>query len=127
MKVRNSLFSLTAWWFLWLLPVLPLPISAEEQQVIDIGGRRELFVDDHLIQRLDNARLRLHRPTPREVTFVFDKPWEGNESFYMTVFRDNGRYRMYYRGRQVVYDEKGLHVTHPEVVCYADSTNGIDW
>ena len=112
--------------FFWLC-VLTGPSVAAEPSVIDIGARRELFVDDHLIDAFAGARLRLHRPTPREISFVFDKPWEGNESYYMTVFQDGDRYRMYYRGRNVLYDKQGLHLTHPEVVCYAHSNDGIDW
>ena len=105
---------------------------AEPEPVIDMGSRRELFVDDFLVRELVGARLRLHQPVPREVSFVFDKPWEGNESYYITVLEDAqlpdaGRYRMYYRGRNVLYDQKGLHLTHPEVVCYAESDDGITW
>lgn len=98
-----------------------------EQAVLEIGSRRELFVDDYLIDQFQGARLRLHRPIPREVSLVFDKLWEGNESYYMTVFKDGDLYRMYYRGRNVKYDLKGLHLTHPEVVCYAESRDGIRW
>ena len=29
---------------------------------LSLGSRRELFVDDHLIERLENARLKLHEP-----------------------------------------------------------------
>ena len=35
--------------------------------VLDIGLRRELFVDHHLIAHRDAVRLTLHRPRPREV------------------------------------------------------------
>ena len=106
--------------------------QAAPDRVIEIGNRRELFVDDFLVQELAGARLRLHQPVPREVSFIFDKPWEGNESYYITVLEDDlvtgaGRYRMYYRGRNVLYDQKGLHLTHPEVVCYAESADGISW
>ena len=92
--------------------------AQDDDAPINIGGRRELFVDSFLIDKLDGARQRLHRPVPREVTIVFDKPWEGNESYYMTVLNDKeaGKFRMYYRGRNVLYDEKGYHLTHPEAV-----------
>ena len=55
---------------------------------IDIGSRRELFVDHALIERLDGrAELKLHHPMPREIAMTFDKPWEGNASGYPTVFQ----------------------------------------
>jgi len=60
----------------------------------DIGSRRELFVDDWLIDRLENARLVLHRPQPRDVASRCDQPWESAGPGYPTVLRDGDRYRM---------------------------------
>ena len=79
--------------------------SALAGDPIRIGVRRELLVDDYLIDRIEGqAALRLHRPTAREIVLVFDQPWEGNScAAYTTVFVDGGRYRMFYgAGRQVV-------------------------
>jgi hypothetical protein len=95
---------------------------------INIDSRRELFVDDYLIERLSGrAQLRLHRPTPREVAIVMDRPWEGNGGGYVTVFQDGDRYRMYYRGSHVVYTPKGYSEPHREFYCYAESKDGIHW
>ena len=45
--------------------VCPLTLAAaEEESFIDIGTRRELFVDDYLFETLDHARRVLHHPTP---------------------------------------------------------------
>ena len=41
-------------------------VAGNANPPIDIGSRRELFVDHHLIDRLDGTRLVLHRPQPRE-------------------------------------------------------------
>jgi hypothetical protein len=82
-----------------LLPAILLAATAAHaQEPIDIGTRRELFVDRHLIDRLANAELRMHRPSAREMVFVADAPWEGNTSAYFTIFQDGPLYRMYYRG-----------------------------
>jgi len=95
---------------------------------IDIGSRRELFVDQALIERLDGrAELRLHHPTPREVAITFEKPWEGNASGYPTVFQDGDVYRMYYRGHRYIIDPPPLRQAQSEVVCYAESRDGIHW
>ncbi len=91
--------------------------SPEESKVRNIGSRLELFVDDWLIEKMDGTELWLHHPVPREVVIVFDKPWEGNGSAYVTVFEDEELFRMYYRGSQ-----KGHQVT-----CYAESKDGIHW
>ncbi|MBT3268565.1 hypothetical protein HN371_15525 [Candidatus Poribacteria bacterium] len=91
----------------------------------ELGSRRELFVDDWLIDRMDGVELRLGAPTPREVAIVFDAPWEGNVSAYVTVFRDVDLFRMYYRGAN--YDVATETTTHAEVVCYAESDDGVTW
>ena len=95
--------------------------------VIDIGSRRELFVDHFLIDTLDGARRILHSPTPQEVSLVRNRPWEGNVSGYTTVFRDGAVFRMYYRGTDTVYTEGKVTSPHREVVCYAESADGIRW
>tara|TARA_Y100001934_G_C11995789_1_gene605300 strand:- start:142 stop:354 length:213 start_codon:yes stop_codon:yes gene_type:complete len=43
-------------------------------------SQRELFVDHHLIEKLEGARLVLHHPVAREEAIRFDPPWEGNTS-----------------------------------------------
>jgi len=95
---------------------------------VDIGTRRELFVDEALIEKFaGNAALKLHQPTAREVTFQFDRPWEGNACGYVTLFRDGDIYRMYYRGHRYVIDDPPLKQAQSEVVCYAESRDGIHW
>lgn len=91
---------------------------------INIGVRRELLLDDFLIERIDGVALTLHSPTAREIAIVHDQPWEGNVSYYHTVFRDGDRFRMYYRGAHV--DEQDGE-THHQVVCYAESSDGLTW
>jgi hypothetical protein len=92
--------------------------------MIDIGSRRELFVDDSLIEQFDGARLELHRPVPRDIAIAHTEPWEGNTSYYHTVMRDGNLLRMYYRGSH--FDEARRRMCH-EVVCYAESHDGLVW
>ena len=70
----------------------------DNSQTRDIGSLRELFVDRWLIDALrGSAALQLHRPVPREVALITDRPWEGNMCGYLTVLHDEGRCRMYYK------------------------------
>ena len=85
---------------------------------LEIGNRRELFVDHYLIDRLDGGSLRLHEPRPAGAAIKFDRPWEGCASGYITVLEDDGVYRMYYRGHPGA---------GPQVTCYAHSADGIEW
>ncbi len=91
----------------------------------DIGSRRELFVDDFLINRMTNAALKAHQPEPREAVFTCEEPWEGNTSAYFTLFQDGDRFRMYYRGGH--WDVAQKKATHPEFTCYAESLDGLNW
>jgi len=101
------------------------PLSGETQhevdeiavlvEPIDLGTRRELFVDRCLVESLSKARLQLQRPQPAEVAIKFDNPWEGPFSGYITVIKDNDAYRMYYRGLPLA----GRDGTDTEVTCYA--------
>jgi hypothetical protein len=106
---------------IFVASLTPSLVAAEP---IEIGTRRELFVDDYLIATMQTARRVLNHPTPREISLVRNKPWEGNASGKVTVFRDGDLYRMYYRGRQWL--RTGLD-GHPTVICYAESKDGITW
>ncbi len=103
--------------------------ASDQDPVVDIGSRRELFVDDHLIGRLEGkASLRLHHPTPQEVALVHDAPWEGSGSGYHTVFQDGDVYRLYYRGTHLDVKEGRLSTgRHKPYYCYAESSYGINW
>lgn len=93
--------------------------------MLEIGSRLELFVDRFIVDRLSGVELRLQRPVWRNVAIRFDAPWEGNTSGYVAVFRDGDRCRMYYRGSQ--HDVETKELPHEQVVCYAESTDGITW
>jgi hypothetical protein len=108
---------------LLLTPLASAP-AGETDVPIDIASRRELFVDDHMIESLRGARRQLHHPTPREIAIVHDAPWEGAGSGYHSVIRDGDLYRMYYRG-SVVGVENGKLKLGREVYCYAESRDGI--
>jgi len=84
---------------------------------IDIGSRRELFVDNLLVGELKNTSLTMHHPQPREIVLRHDTPWEGPFTLYHTVMHDGDRYLLYYRGWQEPSD--------PAVYCVAESDDGI--
>jgi len=97
---------------------------------IDIGSRRELFVDDFLIEKLTGkAEQLLHHPQPQEIAITHDLPWEGSGSGYHSVFKDGDKYRMYYKSWQLTVTAPGKVNTgeHPLFCCYAESDDGIHW
>ena len=95
---------------------------AGDPAVVEIGNRRELFVDDFLIDSLDGTRLALHAPRPAEKVLTLERPWEGIYSGYFTVIKDGDRYLAYYRGMP-----EARHTFDVEVTCVAQSADGIHW
>lgn len=98
--------------------------GATAEPPLAIGDRRELFVDNRLVESLRDARRELHHPVPREIAITHDAPWEGAGSGYHSVIRDGELYRMYYRGTKLGVDGGKLR-TGPEVYCYAESRDGV--
>lgn len=112
-----------------VLLVLSCVTALTAAEPLDIGNRRELFIDDALIDKLTGkAEQRLHHPQPREIVIKHDAPWEGSASGYHSVFRDGERYRMYYRGSTLqVVNGKLKQDAHPVHLCYAESDDGVTW
>lgn len=115
-------YELIAVVFFSVFTTVASPAAAE--MPLDIGGRRELFVDRKLIDELSNgARLQLHEPVSAGQAIAFDKPWEGIYCSYVTVLHDGAKYLMYYRGNPgEEADGNPLEVT-----CYAESNDGMKW
>lgn len=97
---------------------------ADEGAPLEIGSRRELFVDDRLIESLNGTRRELHHPVPREVAITHDAPWEGAGSAYHSVIRDGELFRLFYRGSDLGV-ENGQLKSGREVYCVAESRDGV--
>ena len=106
------------------LTILLMPCFAMAS--LDIGQRRELFVDDHLVDQLDGVELRLHPPHHSGIAIPFNNEWDRDASGYATVIHDHGLYRMYYRGgpRDA---SAGKSEGSTSYFCYAESKDGINW
>ena len=106
-----------------------------EDTPLRIGNSLQLFVDDFLIESMKGTERKLQPPMPAGVALRFDKPWEGNVSAYVTIFRDGNKFRMYYRGssdpsytrKSALQPGEALLPKHPDFTCYAESPDGINW
>jgi len=84
---------------------------------VNVGVQLQLFFDDHLIERMENLRLKLHSPELRETCIRADRPYETPLLYDPVVIKDEDRYRMWYR----------TNCEEPYVTGYAESPDGIQW
>ncbi len=94
---------------------------------VDIGGRRQLFVDHYLIAQLDGLELQLHQPVRKEVVLIRDRPWEGSGSDFERLIRDGGVIRLYYMANESTDVTGAKLATTPYSACLAESTDGVHW
>lgn len=90
--------------------------------MIELGTRRELFVDDYLIERIKgDACLHLHEPVLT--------PGTRGRSFgsYVTILHEEGRYRRYQRTVRPNYAGEQFDGHAGELTEYLESTDGVHW
>lgn len=85
----------------------------------ELASRRELFVDDWLIDSNDGVELELHPAVEREIALPLDQPWAGPTTGFTCILKDGETYRFYYSN-----DSDGSAVDY---TSYAESTDGIHW
>ncbi len=90
---------------------------------LDLGGRRELFLDDYLIQGLCGCWSRLHHPERREVAIAMDAPWEDCVAFPDRVLPWGSGWRLYYRAGIQDWDRE----EDTYVLAMAESTDGASF
>ena len=104
-----------------LFLILPHCIFGQTQ--IALGNKREIFVDNYLIEKLDGLEIVKHTPIDEGPVLFFDRPWEGSFSTYTTIIKDGNVFKAFYRG----ITDAGKDGTRAEVTCYAESKDGINW
>ncbi|MCT1530131.1 hypothetical protein M3B46_03955 [Sphingobacterium daejeonense] len=96
-------------------------IFEKDKDGIVMKNRRELFIDDYLLEKLENLNQRLVLPRATGEIIKFDKPWEGKFVTYVSIIKDPTGYKMYYRGMADYNGKKD------EVACLATSKDGLKW
>lgn len=92
-----------------------------KEDALNIGGRLELFIDDYLVDTLDGAKLRMHEPARMPLP---ESPLAGG---YITVIKDGGTYRGYYRRYKPGWKGELKDGIPAECTCYSESGDGIEW
>ena len=93
---------------------------------IDIGTRRQLFIDGRFIDSSEGVSLTMNPPVQHpEPVVVADRPWEElGIGAYNTVWREpDGAFRMWYDA----WMKAGLPSEGARRLAYAESDDGIHW
>lgn len=95
------------------------------QTAIEVGNRKQLFIDRRFIEREHGITLRVNPPVKAEtIALRPEKPWEVMRTGdYTTVIEDGGVYRMWYDA----FVGLDRYQEVPRALAYAESTDGIEW
>ena len=101
--------------------------STAQPSVIDVGARKQLFVDERFIASSGGVELVMHRPQrDGQVLVTADQPWEagGRIAVYSSVLRENGKTRVWY---DLLTPTGEGPYDHERRVCYAESEDGLQY
>lgn len=123
--VKTWSFTFSALLAAALFAFISAPVFAAPQTtpgVTDLGDRLELFVDQHLVEKSKNLDFVLHTPIKQPMAA---SPLPVRHM--VTVIKDGGKYRAWYRGSNPDYTGD-IHTGHPgETLFYAESQDGHEW
>ena len=109
--------------YFFIVTVIPVSGFSQVKEVLRMDNKREIFIDNYLIDKLNGVQIIKHTPHDEGPVLYFDNPWEGVFSGYCTVIKDGGQFRVYYRGLPTA----GKDATNTETTCIAESQDGIKW
>jgi hypothetical protein len=115
--------AVAALWLGLLVPAMAVE-AADADKTIDVGDRKQWFIDGLFFASSSNITLQVKPPVKTgERTLVSDRPWENATLNWFSVMEDGGKYRMWYE----CYDVEGWPTTDDTSFCYAESADGIHW
>lgn len=99
---------------------------ASDEAPLEIGSRRQVFVDGRFLARTHNVKLHTHAPVKTgERNIDHDRPWEvGGIGPYSNVLKEGDKYKMWY---QVMASVQWHIDLEAGAICYAESSDGIHW
>ena len=103
----------------------------QSHDAIDIGSRKQLFLDERLIASSRGVRLEMNTPyVMRDPVLVADRPWEKpGDAFvcsYSSVMRVDGKTRLWYHVNKLEFRPQPVgFVVTDKWLAYAESKDGI--
>ena len=98
--------------YLTLSLLMAPPALVESASTLDIGDRRQVFIDHRFLESSQGVRLRVHPPRKTgEMTIAQEHPWESRRvGLYGTVLKVGETYHMWYESlSNFDRDEAGHH------------------
>ncbi|GIT31444.1 MAG: hypothetical protein Ct9H300mP1_34900 [Planctomycetaceae bacterium] len=77
-----------------------VPGRAGQGEIVEVGHRKQLLVDNHVIAGMSNLKRELGRVTKLnggKPVLVRDQPWERSCTYYGTALHDGQKFQMWYR------------------------------
>lgn len=96
-----------------------VPARGNKGEIVEVGHRKQLLVDDYVIAGMSNLKRVLGRVTKLndgKPVLVKDQPWERSCTFYGTALHDGKKFQMWYRASLA-----------PFALGYAESRDGLHW
>ena len=124
MRSNSNLIRLSTAALLVLLSSRPF-LRAEEQDVVDVGSEKQLFIDDRFIESSQGLTLSMHSPRrDGEILIAPDQPWEEGAAIgvYCSALKTDGKVRVWY---DLIRPFGPGPYDHERRVCYAESKDGL--
>lgn len=112
---------------LLLLTICFSAASAQQENVLDVGSRSQLFADPQLVHESSGVAFTLHpaRKHPNNPIVKADQPWEG---WYVTIFAGTVLFDETERQFKMWYSCPGqADYFLGDGICYATSRDGLRW
>jgi len=107
-----------------VLPWLAAVAGASADEPREIGGDKQLFIDEDMIASIDGVEFTLNPARRAERVITATEPWEASGLGYCTFLRNGELFQMWYHGWCYDEDIEGHWMSR---ICYGESTDGIVW
>jgi hypothetical protein len=107
-------------------PLLLFGSERKAGDVIPLGSRKHMFIDDALLENMSGVTFTCNPPTHQATDFVNTQPWEPTARMGSTipdicsVWDEGDEIRM-------LYSNGGMWSGKPHLVMYATSRDGLHW
>ncbi len=107
-----------------IMAVVAAAGGAQADDVREIGGSKQLFIDEGMVESMEEVRFTLNPAQRAGEVLRATEPWEAAGLGYVTVTEEGGRFQMWY---SVWYWDPDIKGHWMDRLAYAESADGINW